>query len=212
VTAVVTPDGGIARGITVSGSGRVAATPDEAFVTAGVQTRATTAQDAQAANNRAMQAVVDAIKALNVPDRDIQTSGISLYPVYSQGQTLSGYNASNSVTVTAENIDQAGAVLDAAVRAGANQTGGIRFGLKDDAPLRNKALAAAAADARSKADALAAALGLQVTGVQAISEQSVGGPTYTPPREVAAAGAAPAVPVEPGQLDVTAQVTIVFSY
>ncbi len=211
VVPVPTPAAGFVRGIVVSGTGRVAVRPDQAVVTAGVQTRAATAQQAQDQNNRLMQAVIDAIKALKIPDRDVQTSGISLYPIMEQGQTVTGYSASNNVTVTVENVDQVGAVLDAAVRAGANQATGIRFGLKDATAARNKALAAAAADARSKADALATALGLQISGILSVSEQSTGGPIVVGPRPAAAA-AAESVPVEPGELDVTAEVTIVFGY
>ena len=202
----------VTHGIVVAGNGTVSAPPDEAFVSAGVQTRATTAQDAQAQNNQTMQAVITAIKALGIPDRDVQTSGISLFPVVTQNQTISGYNASNNVTVTVENINQAGAVLDAAVKAGANNSTNVRFGFKDDTTLRNKALAAAASDARSKADALAKALGLNVTGIQSVTEAST-----SSPRPFQAAGAslaaAPAnVPVEPGELSVNAQVTIVFAF
>ncbi|HUX88773.1 MAG TPA: SIMPL domain-containing protein [Chloroflexota bacterium] len=211
LTASTTGGNDVTHGIVVTGNGTVSAPPDEAFVSAGVQTRATTAQDAQSQNNQTMQAVINAIKALGIPERDIQTSGISLYPIITQNQTVSGYNASNNVTVTVENINQAGAVLDAAVKAGANTATNVRFGFKDDTTLRNKALAVAATDARSKADALAKALGLTVTGIQSVSESATSVPF--PLRSAGASLAAPAaVPVEPGEMSVNAQVTIVFSF
>src|SRR5579884_3782877 len=205
--------GATSRGIAVSGTGRVEARPDEAIVQAGVSTRAQTAQDAQAQNNQQMQSVLNAIKALGIPDKDIQTTGVSLYPVITEGNTVNGYNATNNVRITVENIDQAGAVLDAAVKAGANTSSGISFGFKDETALRNKALAAAAADARSKADALAAALGLQISGVQSVTESQVSIPVpLAVPRASVSPAAAPSVPVEPGQQTVTAEITIVFSY
>ena len=198
------------HGIVVSGSGRVNLRPDQATVTAGVQTQGRSAQEAQNENNAAMNAVIAAIKRVGIPDKNIQTVGVSLYPMFNQGQTVSGYTASNTVSVLVENVDQAGPVLDAAVNAGANQSSNVAFGLKDETAARNKALALAAADARSKADALAGALGLKITGVQSVSESSGGVPIITSPMAMAAAPSSPTVPIQPGELGVTAQVTIVF--
>lgn len=202
----------LARGITVTGTGQVTARPDEAIVTVGVQTRAPTARDAQEGNNRTMQAVLAAIKALGIPDQDIQTTGVFLYPVIEHGNTISGYNAANNVTVLVEKVDQAGAVLDAAVKAGANTAGNVRFAFKDETALRNRALAAAATDARSKADAIASAMGLKITGVESISEGSVVIPRPLAAPGMAAPAAAPSVPIEPGQQTITATVTAVFGF
>ena len=212
ILPIATPGAVPVRGIIVTGSGQVDAPPDRAFVTAGVQTRGRTAQEAQNDNNQTMQAVITAIKAVGIPDKNIQTVGVSLYPTSDQGQVITGYNASNEVDVTVDQITLAGAVLDAAVKAGANQSAGVRFGLKDQTTARNQALAAAATDARSKATALATALGLQITGVESVSEQNVNVPTFSPPRAFAGAAVAQSVPIEPGQLTVSAQVTIVFGY
>lgn len=210
--AATTPGSTLVNGISVSGTGQIQAQPDEAFVSAGVQTRAQTAQDAQTTNNRQMQAVIDAVKAVGIPAKDIQTSGVSLSPVYGENQTLQGYEARNNINVTVEQVGQAGQVLDAAVKAGANQAGGITFGLKNDTELRNKALAAAVADARSKADAIAGAAGVKITGVEAITESSVNVPIPVARAPLAASAASQATPVEPGQLTVTAQVTVVYGY
>jgi uncharacterized protein YggE len=160
-----------------------------------------------------MQSVIAAIKGLGIPDKDIQTQGVALYPIYDQGQAITGYNATNNVVVTVENVDQIGKVLDTAIQAGANQATNVQFGFKDETKLRNQALAAAAADARGKADALAGALGLQISGIESVAEGNVSYPMPLAPRAlgVASAASVPA-PVEPGQLAVTAQVTIVFGY
>ncbi len=200
------------RGIQVTGNGEIEARPDEAIVEVGVQTRAATAQEAQATNNTTMQSVLNAIKALNIPDKDIRTTGVSLYPIIDRNNTVSGYNASNNVMVTVENIDQTGTVLDAAVKAGANTSTSVQFTFKDQTGLRNQALAAAAADAKSKAQALASALGLQVTGVESVTEGQVVIPRPFAASAATASAAAPSVPIEPGQQAVTAQVTIVFGY
>jgi hypothetical protein len=205
----------LSHGIMVSGSGRVSLRPDQAVVTAGVQTRGRTAQEAQSENNKAMNAVIAAIKGLGIPDKDVQTNGVSLYPIFDQqGQTISGYTASNNVSVIVEKIDQAGPVLDAAVKAGANQATNVVFGLKDETAARNKALTLAAADAKSKAEALAGSLGLHISGVQSVSEGVTSRPIVQPAagRAMAATDSAASVPVEPGEVDVTAQVTIVFNF
>ncbi|HLZ07323.1 MAG TPA: SIMPL domain-containing protein [Chloroflexota bacterium] len=199
------------HGIVVSGSGRVNLRPDQATVTAGVQTQGRTAQEAQTENNQSMNAVVAAIKGLGIPDKDIQTVGVSLYPMFNQGQTVSGYTASNNVSVLVENVDQAGPVLDAVVKAGANESSNVQFGLKDETAARNQALALAATDARSKADALAGALGLKITGVQSVSESSGSNPIVVSPMAMTSAPSAPTIPIQPGELGVTAQVTIVFA-
>ncbi len=214
IPAVQTAQPSSVRGIVVSGTGQATARPDQATVSAGVQTRGRTAQEAQSANNQAMQAVIAAIKALGIPDNKIQTNGVSLYPNYDQGQSINGYNATNNVVVTVDNVDQVGSVLDAAVKAGANQATNVRFGFKDETTLRNKALASAAADARGKADALAAALGLKVSGIESVAEGNVSMPiVYNQPKPFAGAAASQAsAPIEPGELNVTAEVTIVFGY
>jgi uncharacterized protein YggE len=89
----------------------------------------------------------------------------------------------------------------------------VRFGFKDETKLRNQALAAAATDARGKADALAGALGLQISGIESVAEGSVSMPVPLPVRALGVASAAPVpAPIEPGQLEVTAQATIIFGY
>lgn len=209
VNAAASP-GGLTRGITVTGVGQVKVRPDQALVSTGVQTRAQTAKEAQTVNNQQMQAVLTAIKGLNIPDANIQTSGISLYPVTDQDRNVTGYNASNQVTVRVENIDEAGTVLDAAIKAGANQIGSVQFTLKNEAQARSQALTDATKDAQAKADTLAKALGVQVTGIEAVAEASTSG-EYVGPR-VAASAAAGSVPIEAGEITVTAQVTIVYGF
>jgi uncharacterized protein YggE len=204
-------------GITVSGSGTATAAPDIAYVSAGVETQAATAQQASTTNSTAMAAVIAAIKAQGVTDQDIQTTNFSIDPVYSQPQTnngtpsITGYRVSNSVTATVATVGNAGNVLDAAVKAGANNNVGIRFGIKDATALQEQALKTAVQRAGAKAGSIASAAGVKLTGVYSIAEQGTG--TVVPqPMGAGAQASAAAVPVQQGQLTVTATVEAIYTY
>ena len=100
--------------ITVTGNGTVNATPDKASFDFGVQVNAATASEATSKANQQAQAIIDALKAQGIPDSDIQTSSVSLWPQTSgDGQTITGYQASNDVTVTTS-VEKAGSLVDAA--------------------------------------------------------------------------------------------------
>ena len=202
-------------GITVVGQGTVRAEPTIAYVSTGVQTRGQSAQEAQGENTRLMNAVIAAIKATGVAEQDIRTSGINLSPIYErQPNTISGYQAHNTVRVTVQDVKKTGEVLDATVKAGANLTGNVSFGFKDDNELHKQALDQAVKEARTKADAIAGAAGLRVVGVQSMSDESSGRPDFPEMGRAAAMQAADAgpVPVQPGQMAVTARVRVVFSF
>jgi hypothetical protein len=138
---------------------------------------------------------------------------IQVFPVYERegapAPAIAGYRAVYTLTLTVTNLSQIGRAIDAAMDAGANTLGGLTFGVRDPAKARTDALAAAVREAREKADAMAAAAGLRIRGIDRIVESAV--EVHT--REVRAApGVAAAVPIEPGTVAVTAQVTIVFNY
>jgi uncharacterized protein len=207
------PGSGNPAGISVSGEGRAMARPDIAHVSVGVQTQAQTAQQAQAENTQQMQAVIDRVKALGIQDRDIRTSGISLHPIHGREQNqITGYQAMNSVRVTVRDVNQSGQILDTAVTAGANLAGNITFGILDDKQLRQQALQAAVQDARTKADALAQPLGLRVTSIISVAEESFGGPRPMEDMARPAMAQAAPVPVEPGELTVQANVRVIFGF
>ena len=194
------------RLVTASGHGTVTAVPDQAVVSAGVSTRAATAQAALAQNADDMQHVIAALK--NAGGTDVQTQQVSLYPQTNDQGTVTGYSAQNSVSAKA-GVAKAGALVDAAVAAGANTVEGPTLDVSDQDALYRKALADAMADARSKAEALAKAGGFSVGPVYAVTEQGA----QTPPPVVwqaASAAKAPATPVEAGTQDVTADVTVSF--
>lgn len=209
-----TPSTTTQRSVTVSGTATIRSAPDEAVIGLGVQTQANTAQGALSQNAEKMVAVLQAVEGQGVPKGDIATSSVSLYPTYGQsGTDITGYQVANQVDVTVRNMDKVGPVIDAAVGAGANFTNGVTFQLSDQNKGVNDALAAAVANARSKADTLAAAGGAQLGQVLSIQETSA--PTPGPPilyeRDVAAAQAGAPTPVQPPTLETQVSVTVVWS-
>lgn len=200
--------------ISVTGEGQVAAVPDMATLTLGVTVNGDTAKAALDANSAALAAAIKRLKDAGIEDRDIQTSGLSLGPIYdyssSNGapQTVLGYSASNMVTVRVRALETVGAVLDAAVTDGANTLNGISFGLADPVPSTDGARKAAVVDARHKAELYAAAAGVKVGKVVSINEN--GG--YAPPMMMGGLSEVTkdAVPVQAGELSVGASVTVTF--
>ena len=187
------------------GHGVVTVAPDEATVTAGVHTQATSASAALAENAKLMNAAIAALKASG--GKDLQTQQVSLYPQTDPQGAVKGYAADNSVSAKAK-IADAGALIDAAVRAGANTVSGPTLSVSDREARYREALGKAVADARSKAEALAKAGGFGVGPVSVVTEQASSGP----PPVFAASGAATkdATPIEPGTQDISADVSVTF--
>jgi uncharacterized protein len=190
--------------ITVSGNGSVAAVPTTAVLSLGVDVRATTAQGALAANAREMRQVIDAVKAAG--GRDVGTQSVSLSQAFGQNGEPSGFAASNVVSATVD-VDHSGAVIDAAVGAGANQVNGPAMSVADVGKLYRQALKAAVADARLSAETLAAASGRSLGKVTSIVEG--GGAVPVPMFDKAAASDA-GTPIEAGTQQTTASVTVTF--
>lgn len=217
ISPVPPPVAGVAAaGLTVIGDGRVKADPDVAYVSAGVQSQGATAREAQDKNTTAMNAVLARIKALGIADGDVKTSGISLHPTFDRDPNKpTGFMANNSVSVTVREHRRAGEILDAAITAGANQSAGVQFGLLNDAAQRRAAIGDAVTAARQRADALAAAAGLRVTGIVSLIDESGGGAVWPmPPNRAMASEMAAAqadVPIQPGQLTITARVRIIYA-
>ena len=209
-------------GITVTGTGTAVAVPDVAYISLGVQTTGATAKDAMDANATQMTQVVDKIKALGIADRDIQTSGVSVNPVYDQKSVqpngssgmpqITGYMANNSVRITINDVSKAGDILDGVVSVGANNVSGIQFGLKDDTKLRQQALTEATKNAKPNAQAIADALGVKLTSVASVQEQNSGGPIPMAAAAPSAGRGDTTTPVLPGELTITANVTITYNF
>jgi uncharacterized protein YggE len=201
--------------ITVTGEGSVAAVPDMATVMLGVSAQAETAKAAMDQTSTGVDALLATLAAAGIEARDIQTSGLSLNPVWYSGSLnsgppeVSGYTAMNNVTVRVRALDSLGGVLDGVLEAGANTFNGLTFGLQDPEPRLDEARAAAVADARRKAELYAAAAGVDLGPVVSISEATaMQGPQPMFRRDMALASES--VPVAAGETNVIAQVTIVW--
>jgi uncharacterized protein YggE len=199
--------GNVADSVTTTGHGIVTVVPDEATVTAGVHTQAATAADALAQNATRMNEVVAALKAHG--GADLQTQQVSLYPQSKEDGTITGYTADNAVTASSP-IAGAGALVDAAVGAGANTVNGPTLSVSDRDARYRDALKKAVEDARAKALALADAGGFGIGPVSTVVEQS-GAPGPIAFEAVGAVAKDAATPIEPGKQDVTADVTVTFS-
>ncbi|WP_108644432.1 SIMPL domain-containing protein [Fuscovulum blasticum] len=200
--------------ITVTGEASTAAAPDMATLSIGVTKVGETAAAALADNTAQMQAVIDRLKAAGIEPRDIQTTGLSINPNWSGydssvsgGPTITGYTATNIVTVQVRALDGLGAVIDAAVSDGGNTLNGLTFGLADPRPALDAARKDAVADAKAKADLLAGAAGLGLGPIVSLTE---GGGYGAPVPMFKADSAAGAVPVEQGAISYTASVTVVY--
>jgi uncharacterized protein len=200
-----------ADGITVNGVGTVNSVPDEAQMSFGVQTEGGTSQEALARNSARMERVLAALEAAGIASKDVKTQDVSVWPKYElEGDRASGYTARNSVSVTIHELDKAGAVIDAATRAGANEVSGPMLSSSGREQLEAKALEAAVANARTKAEALAKAAGVGVGRVTAMVEGAREPGPYAF-EAMRAASTTKDVPIRPGQEEVQASVTVTFA-
>jgi uncharacterized protein len=205
------------RTITVSGTGQAVLTPDLAHIYIGVHSENANASEALSSNKTQTQKVIDAIKAMGVDAKDIQTTNFSIYPQqqYDKSGVLSGtvYMVDNTVYVTERNLDKLGDLLDAAVTAGANNINSISFDVSDKTAALASARQAAVKDAQGTAQVLASAAGVTLGQVQSISINSSSTPIPTLGYGMGGGAAAPAaspVPISSGQLTLTVDVNIVY--
>ena len=161
--------------LSVSGSGMVQGAPDQATITLGVITRAETAAEAQQENAVKATAIRNALTALGIEDSDVKTEEYNFRPEYSREgveRIVSGYTASNTMRVRVRNVAIVGDVVDAVLANGANTIHSLDFSIRDTDALRKRALESAVKDARSKADAIAHALGKSIVGVHHVTENT----------------------------------------
>ena len=199
-----------ARTITVTGLATVKSQPDLAVVSLGVQVQAGSASDAMRINAQRMSKVVNSLLAAGVARSDLATTSVDLYGnTEPNGNKIISYTASNQIDVTVRHLDKVGAVIDRAVGAGANLTGGITFKVSDQNSGVPEALAQAEQVARTKAGALATAGGAHLGVVMSIREESAssGPPIY----QKAAFDAAAPTPVLPPTLESQVVVTVVWA-
>jgi uncharacterized protein len=213
--AVVRP--GTARGtsgstagtITVEGTATARAVPDTATFTFGQETDGASAKSALAGNAAAMRRVISALLRTGVAKDDIQTQDVSVYPRRNENGDVIGFSASGSVVATVRRLAKAGAVVDAAVAAGADETSGPQFDRSSRGELTQKALREAFADARAKAEALAREAGASLGEVRRIEENA----QFQQPVPIGVYGAdtLAKTPIEPGTQQTRATVTVTFS-
>jgi len=217
-TQGTTIPGSLVDVIVVSGIGKVTTPPDEATIQASVESDGATSAAALDANSKKTQKVLDRLKAEGIADKDIATANVTVYPnTYYDPQTgeqkTTGYRASNMVTVTFHDLTIVGKVFAAVTEAGADSVYGPNWQLSEDSAAVATALTKAIANARMKAEAIAADQGIQLGEALIISEGS--GASVYPMYEARAvpAGADSSVtppPLSPQNIDVTATVTVTY--
>jgi uncharacterized protein YggE len=190
--------------VVVTGVGSVKAVPDEAELSFGVETRASTARAALAANGTAMRKVIAALRDAGA--REIATEYVSVWPATGENGAVDGYSATNSVSATTD-VERAGDLIDAATDAGANNVSGPGLSRSDSDRIYRQALAAAIADAKLRAEALAKAAGRSLGQITTISES---GESPVPYYERTAVAADASTPVVPGKQETSASVSVTF--
>jgi uncharacterized protein YggE len=210
------------QGIIVNGEGITSVQPDIARVNLGLEAEAPTAKEAQRKNADQMTKIVAGLKALGLAEKDIQTTDFNLFPnrqydKESGQEKLIGYRATNQVTVTVRDLKKLGQIIDGSIQNGANTVNGVTFSVETPGKWREKTIAKAVAEARSKAEAMAKASGVRIRKINAINESSIDIRPYQTDYgykrlEVLGAGAEMAsnTPLEPGNVKITANVQISF--
>ncbi len=205
------------RTLSVTGSGKVDAAPDVAYLTLSVETLAKNASQAVKDNSGTTNKVIEAIKAKLGKDDKVSTAGYSLAPVYEyNNQTnktdFKGYRASNRIIVEAHNLKEIGNIIDSTAEAGLNNVESLSFDTTKRDEIRREAIVEAVRDAKATAETLSKAAGVTITKILQLS------PSFDYPvpvyRDYAlakeASPAAPPTPIEPGDISVSASVSIVF--
>jgi uncharacterized protein YggE len=206
--------------LNISAAGKSSQKPDLALFTAGVATTGKTAREALAANSAAMNRVIRELRASGIAERDIQTSNLSVSPVYSnrsrpaneleeQAPPIIGYQVSNQVHVKQRKLGEFGMVIDTLVSAGANQVNGPSFQVENADAALDSARREAIAEARKRAQLYAAATGLRVNRIVTMSESGGYSPRPIMARAVAM-DAAESTPVAAGEVELQINVSVVF--
>lgn len=205
--------------ILVNGNGEVRTAPDEAVVRLGVVAQEPSAREAQNEASRIADAILSAVAGLGVERSAIQTSQLYLTPVYEQGgprqqvptePRIIAYRASNTVSIRLDDLTKIGPVIDAGIDSGSNQVEGVSFQLRDDREARQEAMRRAVEEARGKARAMADALEVSLGAVLEAQEggYSIDRPQFAQTRMMAMESSMADTPVAPGQVTVSASVTL----
>lgn len=213
--------------VSTSGTATIKVDPDQVTVTIGVETQGMTAEVAATKNAELMDKVIAALKGLGIADDQISTSWYSVFPVYeyksppcieiypqppecAPRSEITGYRASNSLSVTLDADQDVGQVIDAAVAAGANNVSGAYFFISDERQqeIRDSLIEKAIQNARSRADKAADAVNMEITGVKSIHLNDVYFPVFY--KDVAQEGSGASTQILPGQQQVSMTVQVTF--
>ena len=200
--------------ITLMGRGSIEQPPDVAMINVGVQVEAKTAAEAMAQQATNMNGVFAAVKAAGIADRDMLTGDMSLNPAYEYPNNarphLTGYQASNSITIKVRKLDTLGKTLDAVVKGGGNTINGISFSVDQPDKFQNEARVEAIKDAAAKAELYAKAVGYKVKRIVTISEQEFYPQPPMPVTMRMQDMAAEATPIAAGEVSLVQTVNVVF--
>lgn len=197
----------------VEGRGSVTAQPDRAEVYLGVTTENTSLTTAQAENAAAITAVINALTRLGIPAQDIATQSYTISPQYDyvdNKQVFRNYRVQHTLKVTIRDTNRVGQIIDAAVASGANFVNDINFTISDPSLYYQQALTLAIDDAVAKALAIGTRLKINVAPIPIRIIETTYGPA--PIQPLALKAAAPSTPIQVGQLEITAQVEVTFTY
>ena len=198
--------------ISVNGDGFVEMTPDRAKISIGVVTNAKNPSEAQNLNAQAAKSVINSIIGLGIERKNVSTSNFSIYPTRNGVKNeISGYEATNLVTITVDDVNLVGKIIDSALKSGANHVDGVNFGLRDKNSAQDEAIRLAILDAKHKAEVAAAVLGKKIVGVRNISlnSSSISPRNYKFAR-AEADSANFETPIESGTVNFTANVHVEF--
>ncbi|HET6566834.1 MAG TPA: SIMPL domain-containing protein [Rhodothermales bacterium] len=210
------------RSVSVSGEGIVRVQPDVATVRFGIVTPNPDPAEARRLNAEASAKAMNAVRAMGIPEENIQLETLMLQPRQEWDETTRrmkdvGFEAIRNVSVRVEDLDKLPELVATVVNQGANRLNGIQYDLKDRDPVRNQALQEAARNARDKANVMASALGVSVGQVLQMTEQSFDYPRpVIMQREYMAMAKADSAAPEPdafaaGEIEVRAVVQVTFS-
>ncbi|NQT30856.1 MAG: SIMPL domain-containing protein [Deltaproteobacteria bacterium] len=205
-------------GIWVSGTGKVAVTPDIATLSLGIEAQADTVAEAQAQAATAMEALMTALTDSGVAEKDIQTRHFSIYQVtrwddYKDEQVVTGYRVTNMVTAKIRDIEQAGPVIDAVAAASGDYTriNNISFSVEDPTAYYEEARQVAMTDAKSKAGQLADLAGVNLGKPTYISEGNISSPVVYRDAGMEMMAPAPTTPISPGEIELTLTVQVAYA-
>jgi len=204
------------RTITVHATGQVRGIPDVMELTVGVSSREATAGEALARNSERARKVIEVLLDAGVDEQDLQTSNLSVSPVYDDdGENVIGYAVSNTVDARIKALDKVGKVVDAATSVAGNDivVNGLYFSFDDNTELVAQARTDAVKRARSQAEQLATAAGVELGALLSMTEDStpVGPAVDAAPRAAESGDASPVPPVEPGSQGLSVSVTLVYA-